>query len=172
MSFKHIPIRRLLIWHKFDEYVNVTSSEIRSVLNSEEAKNISQTKEQAAKTSSGGLAGKDVSREIQHIIDKSSKFRGQLKNIPNFTEREWFVLGRMVAYIKRNFYGKGALEDADGNPLPRKLSLILWGFNPSRSGLPTKQEVKNDVVQFVKKQKEKEKKESKKLNEDFFKKYL
>jgi len=171
------PIRKIILWARFDRIINVTPAQIAAIRNSPEAENVSQTREQAAKTGAAVKAGKEESKKIEAILKKVSKYRGQYKKVPNLSDSEWSTISGAIRYISRARANIGPLHDADGKKLPKAISLSLWGRNETEaSTFPNKNSVKAEVSSKVhaerERQREKEKKESKKLNQDFFKKYL
>lgn len=147
-----IPLRKRILFRKFDEYVNMSSAQMRQFWTSPEAQKVSQTPEESFKT--GGLAGKQVTREIANMISKAAKYRGQLKKLPPWSDREWLLCGSIVRYIARIFYGNGDLVDSNGERLPRALAPMYWGFDilKRKTKLPRKEEIKKEVKDYVKKE--------------------
>ena len=168
MEKSSIPIRKRILFAKFDEYVNMTPSEMASFWQSEEANKVSQTPEQAFRT--GGLAGKAVTKQVARLISKAAKYRGQLKVLPPWTEDEWRLCGSIVRVIVRQFYNIGDFKDELGNETPKSLALKYWGFNSNKrkTKLPMKQEIKDKVVDYVKKEKDSNKNLKESFDDLFF----
>lgn len=163
-----VPIRKRILFSFFDKVVNMTPTQIRNFRNSEEAKNISQTEKEAYET--GGIAGKEVSPDIERIISKASKYRGQYKEIPDWTPKEWKIVSSLVRFIARFRKLSNKFVDEDGNETPLTKSMKIWGHDilKYKKHFPKSQEVKTDVKEYVKSERAKAKKErAKKLNEDF-----
>jgi len=171
------PIRKIILWARFDRIINMTPSEIRMTRESDEAKNVSQTPADAQKVGANVKAGKEESKKLEEILKKVSKYRGQYKKVPNLSDSEWSTISTAVRFISRARSNIGPLEDEHGKWTSKKICLRIWGRNETNaSSFPNKNSVKAEVSSKVhaerERQREKEKKESKKLNEDFFKKYL
>lgn len=145
----------------------MTPTQIRNFRNSEEAKNCSQTEKEAYST--GGLAGKTVSPEIEKLISKASQYRGQYKELPPWTPNEWKLVASLVRFVARFRKLSNKFQDEDGNPTPLANSMKIWGHDvlKYKKHFPKSQEIKQDVKDYVKHEREKsEKEKSKKLNEE------
>ena len=171
------PIRKIILWARFDRIINMTPAEINAARNSEEAKDVSQDLVDARKVGANVKAGREESKKIEAILRKVSKYRGQYKKVPNLTDSEWDTISSAIRFISRARANIGPLRDSDGKKTKKAWALNFWGRNETESStFPNKNAVKTEVSSKVhaekEKQKEKEKKESKKLNEDFFSKYF
>lgn len=178
---QRLNLRRMILFHKFDEYINMTPAEVRIFKQSEEAEGVSQDRSEA--DIQGGRSGKEASKELERIVSKCQGFRNQFKKLPNLTNAEWDLVGDTVRMIARFRKLKGADRDEDGDLTPKVLALKYWFHDTTKykKHFPTKEEIKQDVVTYVKAEREKIKKQeekerakeaNKKINEDFFQKYL
>lgn len=176
-----INLRRMILFHKFDEYINMSPAEVRIFKQSEEAEDVSQDRSEA--DIQGGRSGKEASKELERIVSKCTSFRNQFKKLPDLTNSEWDLVGDTVRMIARFRKLKGAERDEDGDLTPKVLALKYWFHDTTKykKHFPTKEEIKHDVVTYVKAlrdkirketEKQKEKEDKKKINEDFFRKYL
>lgn len=176
---ENISLRQRILFRKFDTLVNMSVSDMNNFWNSEDSKDVSRDEKEAIET--GGLSGKSITKKIAKMISKAKSYRGQFKKVPDWTPDEWALAGNVVRYIKRVFYNVGEFKDDEGNPTPKALAPKYWGFDALKvhGKLPSKDEIKKEVVDYVKKEREQERKEAekekeakKKLNEEFFSKFL
>lgn len=165
MKAPKINIRRMILFHKFDQYVNMSPGDVRLFKNTEEGKNVSQTKEEAS--IQGGLAGKEASQRLEKIVSKCTGYRNQFKKLPPLSEEEWRFVASCVRMIARFRELPGPVYDEDGNEMPRILSLKYWfhDYTKYKKKLPSKEEIKKDVVSYVKDVREKFRKEREKEEE-------
>lgn len=171
------PIRKIILWARFDRIINMTPAQIHMARESDEAKDVSQNLEDARKVGANVKAGREESKKIEAILRKVSKYRGQYKKVPNLTDSEWDTVATTIRFISRCRANIGPLHDEAGKKTKKAWVLNFWGRNETEaSTFPNKNSVKSEISAKVhaerEKQREKEKKESKKLNEDFFKKYI
>lgn len=170
----------MILFHKFDKYVNMSPGEVRLFKGTEDGKGVSQTKEEAS--IQGGLSGKEASDRLEKIVSKCTGYRGQFKKLPPLSEEDWRFVASCVRMIARFRELPGPVYNDDGDEMPRILTLKYWfhDFTKYKKKLPTKEEIKKDVVSYVKDyrekaKKEKEKEESKKVspkNESYLSKFL
>lgn len=163
---ERIPIRKRILFAFFDKVVNMNAAQIRSFRNSEAGQKCSQTEKEAYST--GGLAGKEISPDIEKMISKASKYRGQYKELPNWTPYEWKLASSLVRFIARFRKLSTKFTDSEGNPTKLSNSMKVWGhdYQKYKKRFPKSHEVKTDVREFVKKEKEAADKKKEKLNED------
>jgi hypothetical protein len=107
------------VYKKWKELVNMSPSELRSFLDSEEGKVAGLTKEEADDL------GIDYGRE-------SAKWILKMKAIPykDWTPSMWRWAKKQISFISRMKGNKGKLYDENGKRTRKYLSLLVWGNNP------------------------------------------
>jgi hypothetical protein len=107
------------VYKKWKELVNMSPSELRSFLDSEEGKVAGLTKEEADDL------GIDYGRE-------SAKWILKMKAIPykDWTPSMWRWAKKQISFISRMKGNKGKLYDENGKRTRKYLSLLVWGSNP------------------------------------------
>lgn len=107
------------VYREWKKLVNMSASELRNFMGSSLGKKAGLTKEQAAKQGIG--YGRESARAI---------IRMKGKPVSKWTGTDWQWARRQVSFIKRMKGNKGPLEDLEGEPTRKTLSLLIWGHNP------------------------------------------
>lgn len=106
------------LWSNWRSSVNMTASELRRFLKTEEG--------QAA----GTKTGQQSARRLLEMIPKGGRsFRQAQKN---WTTPMWVWAQRQVSFIARMSKSRGPLYDNQGRKTRKHLALLLWGHDPTR----------------------------------------
>ena len=113
--------KHLEIYTKWKKLVNMSASELKSFMNSDEGKKAGLTKQQADKL------GINYGRE-------SAKWIIKMKQTPvsQWTDKMWYWANRQISFNSRMMGNKGKLFDENGNKTRKHLSLLIWGHNPQK----------------------------------------
>ena len=177
MLKEKINLRRLVLFRRWSAMTNMSPAQIRSVREDPNNEHISQTAAEAESAGAGVTAGREASKVIEKMITLAAPYRNSTRNVPKeWTKEMWILCGRAVAFISRFRSNVGALTTSDGEPTPKNLALQFWGRDEvkARSKFPNKEEIKQEVVTLVKKEREQAKEEKEKekkkkdLSESFF----
>ena len=106
-------------YQKWKKLVNMTPSELKKFLDSEDGKVAGLTSKEADEL------GIDYGRE-------SAKWILKMKAIPHkeWTPNMWRWANKQISFISRMTGNKGKLYDEKGNRTRKYLSLLVWGNNP------------------------------------------
>ena len=109
-------------YKKWKKLVNMTPSELKKFLDSEEGKIAGLTEKEADEL------GIDYGR-------KSAKWILKMKPIPykEWTPNMWRWAKKQIRFISRMTGNKGKLYDEKGNRTRKYLSLLVWGNNPLKN---------------------------------------
>lgn len=114
------------VWEDWRELVNVTPSELRRFLSSEEGKQAGLSRGQAQ--SLGIKSGQESARWILKMIPLGRSSYGAAER--NWSPTMWSWARRQNAFIRRMSGNKGPLLDKDGYATRKLTSLVLWGHDP------------------------------------------
>lgn len=107
------------VYSEWKKLVNMTAGELKNFMQSDLGKKAGLTKEQAQRLGIG------YGRESAQAI-----LRMKAKPVAKWTSQDWSWARRQVSFIKRMKGNTGPLEDVNGNPTRKTLSLLIWGHNP------------------------------------------
>ena len=108
-------------YKKWKDLVNMSSSELKRFLESEEGKEAGLTKGEANKL---GI----------HYGRESAKWILKMKDTPvkEWTPTMWEWCNRQISFISRMRGNKGGLYDDKGRKTRKHTSLLVWGHNPEK----------------------------------------
>jgi hypothetical protein len=108
-------------YKKWKELVNMSVSELKKFMDSDEGKEAGLTKEQANKL---GI----------HYGRESAKWILRMKETPveDWTPKMWEWAKRQISFNSRMRGNKGKLYDEKGIKTRKHLSLLIWGHNPEK----------------------------------------
>jgi len=109
------------VYKKWDKLVNMSYSELKRFIDTEEGRKAGLSKEQARKQ------GIKYGRE-------SAKWILKMKKTPvnEWTETMWEWARRQNSFISRMRGNKGKLYDEEGNKTRKHTSLLIWGHDPTK----------------------------------------
>ena len=100
---------------EWDELVNMTKSELKDWLDTDESKSVGQ------KSDGGESTGHESGRKIVKILDK---------NKSDLDDDDYDHMGYVVGYIKRHRAQGGPDEDVEHSDW--RYSLMNWGHDPQK----------------------------------------
>jgi hypothetical protein len=114
---------------KWSKLINMSASEIKRFLDSEDGKDAGMSA--GAARAAGIGRGRDSARAIIRMLGNG---RGVEQALENWSAGDWRWAGRQVSFISRMKGNSGPLYD-DKKRMTRKLkSLLVWGHDPRKSG--------------------------------------
>lgn len=149
-----IPSDIQILWAKFSQMVNMTSSQLRSFYNSDEAKDSGWTDEERNKESLAATTGRENAKELITILSKYSSNVSTGEAPKNLTKTERECVSRTIRFIARVRENIGDYKDEDGNLTPKAKALMLRAFDPIKAGnkvLPSTQDVKQELKKEMEK---------------------
>lgn len=109
------------LYKDWKKLVNMSSSELKKFLDSDDGKVAGLSKEEASKLNiSRGL---DSAKAILRMKEKS---------VNSWNETDWTWAQKQVNFIKRMSGNPGKLFDDKGRKTRKYLSLLVWGHNPKK----------------------------------------
>ena len=109
-------------YKKWKSLVNMTPSELKKFIDSEDGKNAGLSRSEASKQ--GISNGRDSARAIIRMKDKG---------VDNWTSADWKWAKKQISFISRMKGGQGSMYEKDGKTKTRKhTSLLIWGHNPRK----------------------------------------
>lgn len=143
-----VSLEKRLLWARWDKIVNMTASELRTFRQSDDGKSVGWDSNDAKRESVSGMAGHDAAKVIEKMIVKAGRYRGQHKNMPNWTPDEWKLANKQIAYISRARSNVGPLVDDNDEKTPKAKAMMLWGRDEirSRGNFPDKKELKKKLI--------------------------
>ena len=106
---------------KWKKLVNMTSSQLKAFLLTEEGKVAGLSKKEAAEH--GISSGHDSARTI---------LRMKAKPVSEWTDLDWKWCRKQISFVSRMLGNKGPLYDDKGNKTRKHTSLLLWGHDPKK----------------------------------------
>ena len=143
-----IPTDREIFFVKFCRINNMSSSDLRKFVNSEEGKESGWSEEERKRESgSAAIKGLDIAKSLITILSKYSSYISKEKLPPNITDDEMEVITLAQKFCLRFIELPGEYKDAEGNLTPKAKALMLRSYNPLKNKLPTEttQEVKAEL---------------------------
>jgi hypothetical protein len=108
-------------YKKWKELVNMSASELKRFMDSEEGKK-------------AGLSRKEAKELGIHYGRESARWILKMKNTPvsEWTPKMWEWANRQISFNSRMRGNKGKLYDDKGRKTRKHLSLLIWGHNPEK----------------------------------------
>ena len=109
------------VYDEWKPLVNMSSSELKSFLKTEDGKEAGLSKSEASQLGIG--SGQE-----------SASWILKMKEVPytQWSKEMWSWAKRQISFIKRMSGNKGDLYDDKGNKTRKHTSLLIWGHNPER----------------------------------------
>ena len=108
-------------YNKWKSLVNMSSSELKKFMNSEEGKVAGLSKEEA--NSQGIKNGRESAAWILKMLNT---------DVEKWTPEMWRWCNRQISFISRMKGNKGPLFDNKGRKTRKHLSLLIWGHDPTK----------------------------------------
>lgn len=122
------------LWERWRSLVNMTPSELRRFMDSDDGRAAGLSVDEARDEGVG--RGRDSARALLRMIPKGGSFGAAQRN---WTKAEWKWSGRQVSFISRMLGNRGPLTDDKGRKTRKLLSLLIWGHDPRKAkGRPMK----------------------------------
>lgn len=109
------------LYKDWKKLVNMSPSELKKFLDSDEGKVAGLSKEEASKLNIS--RGRDSAKAILRMKEKS---------VNSWNETDWEWSQKQVNFIKRMSGNSGKLFDDNGRKTRKYLSLLVWGYNPKK----------------------------------------
>lgn len=109
------------LYKDWKKLVNMSPSELKKFLDSDEGKVAGLSKEEASKLNIS--RGRDSAKAILRMKEKS---------VDSWNETDWTWARKQVNFIKRMSGNPGKLFDDKGRKTRKYLSLLVWGHNPKK----------------------------------------
>jgi hypothetical protein len=108
-------------YEKWKDLVNMTPSELRKFMDSDEGRE-------------AGLKKKEANRLGIGYGRESARWILKMKETPvrQWTPKMWQWCGRQISFVSRMRGNKGSLYDEKGRKTPKHTSLLIWGHNPEK----------------------------------------
>lgn len=109
------------VYDEWKSLVNMSSSELKSFLKTEDGKEAGLSKSEASQLGIG--SGQE-----------SASWILKMKEVPytQWSNEMWSWAKRQISFIKRMSANKGDLYDDKGNKTRKHTSLLIWGHNPEK----------------------------------------
>ena len=111
-------------YSKWKSLVNMSPSELKKFIDSDEGKVAGLSKEEASKLNIS--RGRDSAKAI---------LRMKSKKVSDWTSLDWEWAKKQNSFIPRMLGNPGKLFDEKGRKTRKYLSLLIWGHNPKKSKL-------------------------------------
>jgi hypothetical protein len=115
------------LWSSWSELVNMSASELKSFMDSDEGKQAGLSKEEADKE--GIKSGRESAEWILKMLPLGGSYDEAEEK---WTPAMWEWAGRQVSFISRMKGVNGPLYDDKGNKTRKHLALLIWGHNPEK----------------------------------------
>jgi hypoxanthine phosphoribosyltransferase len=109
------------LYKDWKKLVNMSPSELKKFLDSDEGKVAGLSKEEASKLNIS--RGRDSAKAILRMKEKS---------VDSWNETDWTWAQKQVNFIKRMSGNPGKLFDDKGRKTRKYLSLLVWGNDPKK----------------------------------------
>jgi len=109
------------LYKDWKKLVNMSPSELKKFLDSDEGKVAGLSKEEASKLNIS--RGRDSAKAILRMKEKS---------VNSWNETDWEWSQKQVNFIKRMSGNPGKLFDDKGRKTRKYLSLLVWGNDPKK----------------------------------------
>lgn len=115
------------IWSKWYSLINMSVSELKKFMDSDEGKEAGLSKSEAKKE--GIHSGQQSASWLLKMIPDGNSWESATEN---WTPEMWYWAGRQNSFNSRMLGNKGPLFDEKGNKTRKHLSLLIWGHNPKK----------------------------------------
>jgi hypothetical protein len=106
-------------YKRWKELVNMSPSQIKAFLDSEDGEEAGISKKTASKLKIS--RGRDSARAIIRMLEKGRE---------NWDANDLKWMNKQISFISRMKGNPGPLYDKDGNKTRKHTSLLVWGHNP------------------------------------------
>lgn len=129
--------RKRELYASWRSLVNMSPSEIRRFLESDEGSDAGMSESEASRANI--RRGRDSARALLRMIPKGRSYAAASEN---WSANDWEWAGRQVSFISRMRGNDGPLTESDGSPTRKLKSLLIWGHDPRK----TRKDVQDELA--------------------------